>query len=84
MGDGLAAFHDPHNGCLSLIVSICHHPFMRLFVLLFGFLRLDLIDLNAVFGVGEIEIHGKRIAVADIPATGCLRQYSIFCTGKRL
>ncbi len=59
MGDGLAAFHDPHDGCLRLIISICHHPFMRLFVLLLGFLGLDLIDLNAVFGVGEIKIHGK-------------------------
>lgn len=45
---------------------------MRLFIFFFGFFGLDLVDLDAVFGIGEIQIYGEFIAAADVSASRCL------------
>lgn len=57
---------------MAFVVAICGYAFVRLFVLGFGFFGLDLVDLDAVFGVGEVEIHGECVAAADVPAFGRL------------
>lgn len=38
---------------------------MRLFVFLFGLFELDLVDFDAVFGVGEGGVDGECICVGD-------------------
>lgn len=73
MGDCPAGFHDSDNSCLGLVIPIGDYSFMSLFVLCFGFLGLDLVDLDAIFRIGEIFIHGECIAVVDVLAFGPLR-----------
>lgn len=82
MRDCLARFHDADNSRLSFIVAICDYAFVRLFVLFLGFLCLDLVDLDAVFVIGEIGIDGECIFAVDISASRRLGQYSIFGAGK--
>ena len=69
VGDCLARLHDSDDGGLRLVIAICGDAFVRLFVLFFGFLGLDLIDLDAVFRVGEILVQGECVGVGDVSAS---------------
>lgn len=84
MGDLLARLHDADNSRLRFIIAIGRDSFVGLLVLFLGFFGLDLVDLDAVFGIGEIQIHGECIAAVDVAASRRLGQHSIFRAGKRL
>lgn len=75
--DGLTALHDSDNRCLRLVVPISGNPLVRALVLLLGFLKLDLIDLDAHLGIGEARIVGEYVGVVHIFALGVLRKHSV-------
>lgn len=52
--DRLARFHDADDSCLRFIVAICRDSFVGLLVFFFAFFGLNLVDLDAIFGIGEI------------------------------
>jgi hypothetical protein len=39
---------------------------VRLLVLFFGFLELDLVDFDAVFGVREVRVEGEGVCGRDV------------------
>ena len=53
MANRLPRFHDPHNGGLAFEVTVLGNPNVGFLVLFLSLLELDLIDLDAVFGVAE-------------------------------
>jgi len=57
---------------------------MRLLVLGFGLFELDLVDLDAVFGVGEAEVEGEGVGGVDIFAFRRFGQDTVLGTGKGL
>jgi hypothetical protein len=61
MTNSLPALHNPHNRRLSLEIAIFGHTHVRLFVFFFGFLELDLVDLDAVFGVCEVGVESESV-----------------------
>ena len=61
MPDGLSALHDAHDRRLCLEVAVLCHAHVRFFVFFFGFFELDLVDLDAVFGVGEVGVEGEGV-----------------------
>ena len=82
MGDGFAGLHDPDDGGLGLEVAVFGDALVGFLVLRRGFFRLDLVDFDAEFGVGEIEVEAERVAVVDLFAFGVLGENLIFCTCK--
>ena len=65
-------------------MSVSSNPFVGLFVLLFRFLELDGIDLDAVFGMIEIVVDGESVGLIDIPALGALGKNTITRACERL
>ena len=65
-------------------MTIGRDSFMCFLILFFGLLKLNLVDLDAVLGVCEVEIHGKRIRMVNILAFWRLGQYSVLGTCKGL
>lgn len=59
MCDCFPSLHDSNNGRLRFVIAIKYNPFVGLFVLLFGFLGLDLVDLDAIFRVGKAKVDGE-------------------------
>ena len=57
---------------------------MRFLVFFFGFFELDLVDLDAVFGVGEVGVKSEGISRRDVSAFGVFGEWSQFCAGERL
>lgn len=84
MRDRLSALHDPHNGGLRLEVTISSDSFVGLLVFGFGFFGLDLVYLDAVFGMGEGEVYGKGVANVDVFALRCFAKDTVASAGKRL
>jgi hypothetical protein len=84
MLDRLPALHDPHYCGLGLVVSISSYTFVSLLVLGFGFLELDLVDFNAVFGVGEGGVVGEGVADIDVATLGVLCQDTVLGAGEGL
>ena len=84
MCDLLSALHDPHNCRLCLESPISGHALMGLLVFLLGLLGLDLVDLDAVFGVREAVIDVESISNIDVLAFRQLAEDAIFGTGERL
>ena len=82
MGNCLARFHDADDSCLRFIVAICCDSFVSLLVFFFGFFGLDLVDFDAVFEIGEIQIYGEYVAVVNISASRCLGQHSMLGAGE--
>jgi hypothetical protein len=68
----LPALHDPYNSSPSLDMSIRGHTFMRLFALGLGLFELNLVNLDAVFGVVEARVEGESVGVGDVAAFGGL------------
>ena len=68
MLDRLAALHDSHNSSLCLIMSVCGHTLVSLLILLFGLLELDLVDLDAILGIGEAQIDDEGISLIYVLA----------------
>lgn len=68
MGNGLPTFHDADDGCLGLEVPVGGDTLMGLFVLFFGLFGLDLVDLDAIFGVGKVHVDREGIGGVDVSA----------------
>ena len=66
MSDLLSTLHDTDNRGLSLVVTVGGHTFVCLLVLGFGFFGLDLIDFDAVFWVGEVEVDVECVLSVDV------------------
>jgi hypothetical protein len=58
----LPALHDPYNSSLSLVISIRGHTFIR----------LNLVNLDVVFGVVEARVEGESVGVGDAATFGGL------------
>ena len=84
MSDRLPALHNAYDSSLRLVVAVRCNTLVSLLVLLLGFFGLDLVDLDAVFGVGEVEVHGEGVADVDVFAFGVFTQNSISGAGKGL
>ena len=57
---------------------------MRLFVFFFGLFELDLVDLDAVFGVGEVWVEGEGVGGGDVFAFGVFGEGTQFGAGEGL
>ena len=77
----LSALHNPDNGSLRFIVAVCGYTLVSLLIFGFGLLSLYLIDLDAVFRVGEVDVHGESIINVDIFTFGVFAEHSIARTG---
>ena len=84
MSDRLPALHNADDSSLRFVVAVRCNTLVSLLVLLLGFFGLDLVDLDAVFGVGEVEVHGEGVADVDVFAFGVFTQNSISGAGKGL
>lgn len=84
MADGLPALHDAHDSRLGLEISVLRHAHVRFFVFFFGFFELDLVDLDAVFGVGKVGIKGESVGGRDVFAFGVFGEGAQFGAGERL
>ena len=84
MRNAPSALHDPNNSGLCLVIAIRGNTLVGLLVLLFGLFGLDLVDLDAVPWVGEVEIHGERIGVVDVFASGFFAEDTVLSAGEGL
>ena len=84
MCDTFPTLHDPDNSRLRLVVTVRSDTLVSLLILLFRFLRLDLVDLDAVSWVYEIEIDSESIAVVDIFPFWLFAKDAVLCTSKGL
>lgn len=57
---------------------------MRFLVFFLGFLELDLVNLDAVFGVGEVGVEGEGVSGRDVFPFGVFGERSQFGAGERL
>ena len=57
---------------------------MCLLVLFLGFLKLDLVNFDAILGVLEVEIDGKRVGVVDLLTLGVFGQRAELGAGQGL
>ena len=80
----LLALHYAHNSGLCFVVAVCRNPFVRLLILLLRLFGLYLIDLDAVLGMREMEIHCEDIARVYVLAFGTFTQDSIPSAGQGL
>lgn len=62
----LPPLHDPHDRGLRLEIPVRGHALVRLLVLGFGLLGLDLVDFDAVFGVREGFVDAEGVGWEDI------------------
>lgn len=69
---------------MRLVVPVRGDPLMGLLVLGFRLFELDLVDLDAVFGVGEAEVDGEGVCVVDVFAFGRFGEDTVFCAGEGL
>lgn len=80
MRNGLAAFHDPYDRSLCLKVSVCGNTLVCRLVLLFGFLQLDLVDLDPHLLVLKLGIVRKHVSLVDLFAFGLFKENAVFST----
>jgi hypothetical protein len=84
MANRLPALHDAHDRRLRLEIAIFRHTHVRFFVFFFGFFELDLVDLDAIFGVGEVWVEGEGVGGGDVFAFGVFGEGAQFGAGERL
>ena len=84
MRDRLAALHDAHDGGLGLELPVRGDAGVRGPVLRFRLLGLDLVDLDAVFGMSEGVVDREGVRVVDFFALRVLAQNTVTCTGEGL
>ena len=84
MANGLPALHDAHDRRLRLEVAVFRHAHVRFFVFFFGLFELDLVDLDAVFGVGEVRVEGEGVGGRDVFAFGVFGEGAQFGAGEGL
>ena len=84
MRNGLPRLHDSHNRRLSLELPILRCPLMRGAIFFFRFLGLNLVNLDAVFRVGEFEVESERVGVGDVFGAGVFAEDLVFGTGEGL
>ena len=77
MSDLLPALHYPHNGSLCFVVAISSDTLMSLLVLGLCLFGLDLIYLDAVFGMGKGKVDGESVMVVDLFAFWALAENTI-------
>nr|POF13560.1 hypothetical protein CFP56_02583 [Quercus suber] len=80
--DGLSAFQDAHHGRLTLEVTVLGNTLMRLLVLLYSLLELDLVDLHTVFGMPEGSVDGESVRGRNVASFGMFHEWSQFGAGK--
>lgn len=84
MANGLPALHDAHDSRLRLEIAVLCDTHVRFFVFFFGLFELDLVDLDAVFGVGEVRVEGESVGGRDVFAFGVFGEGAQFGAGERL
>ena len=84
MPDCLAALHDPHDRRLRFEIPVFGDADVRFFVFFFGLAELDLVDLDAVFGVREGVVEGEGVGVVDVFAFWVFGERTEFGTGEGL
>ncbi len=84
MCDRLSALHDPHDSSLRFEVTVSSDSLVGLLVLGFGLFGLNLVDLDAVLGMREAEVHVEGIANIDVFAFGGLAEDAVAGAGQRL
>ena len=57
---------------------------MRFLVFFFGFFELNLIDLDAIFRVGEVGVEGEGVGRGDVLAFGVFGEGAQFGAGEGL
>ena len=80
----LAALHDPDDGGLRLVMPVGSDALVRFLVFLRRFLELDLVDLDAVFGVGEGEVDGEGVGRVDVAAFRVFGEDAVAGAGEGL
>ena len=68
MFDRLSALHDSHNSGLCLIMPIGGYTLVGLLILLFSLLELDLVDLDAILGIGEAQVDSEGVSLIYVLA----------------
>lgn len=84
MPDSFPRLHDAHHSRLTLEIAVRRHPLVRLLVFLFRLLQLDLVDLDAVFIVGEAEVHRESVGRGYVAGFGMFGQGPEFGAGQGL
>jgi len=80
----LPALHDAHDRRLRLEVPVFCDAHVRFFVFFFGLFELDLVDLDAVFGVREVWVEGEGVGRGDVFAFGVFGEGTEFGAGEGL
>lgn len=57
---------------------------MRLLILGFGLFGLDLVDLDAVFGMGKVDVDGEGVGGVDVFAFGGFAEDAVASAGEGL
>lgn len=78
--DHPTSFHYSNDGRLSLVVSVSCNTLMRLFIFFFGFLGLDLVDLDTIFRIRKVRINREGIVIVDIFSLWRLTEHPVFGT----
>lgn len=84
MRDCLPTLHDPYNRRLRFKPTVSGDPFVRLLVFGFGLFGLDLVDLDAIFGVGEVGVHVEGVGGVDVFAFGRFGEDAVAGAGEGL
>jgi len=80
----LPTFHNTDDGSLSLVLPVLSHTFKGLFLLLFRFFELDLIDFDAKLGFREEPVHAEDICREDVLSFRLLQEDAVFSTREGL
>ncbi len=84
MRNRFPALHDAHDGGLRFEIAVGGDAFVRLLVFGLGFFGLDLVDLDAVFGVGEGEVYIEGVIDVDVFAFWVFAQDAVAGAGEGL
>lgn len=80
----LRTLHDPHDRGLSFEVTVGEYTLVRFFVLFFGLLQLDLVDLDAVLFVREGGVEREGVCGVDVTAWGLFAEGTELGAGQGL
>ena len=82
--DGLAALHDAHDRRLRFVLPVAADVLVRGRVLFFRLPELDLVDLDAVLGVGEADVDREAVRRGHFAPLGFLLEDLVSGAGQRL
>jgi hypothetical protein len=84
MRNPLARLQYAHNSRLGLVVPVGSDAFVRFLIFGDGLFELDLVDLNAVLGVGKGGVEGESVSGINVAAFGVFGEGPDFGAGERL